>query len=328
MKQAIIIVAFNRSFELNRLLESIANSKIVSEIDLVISIDHSASQDAIKDIAHDFEWIYGNKRVILHKQNLGLKKHVISCGDLGSEYDMFIMLEEDIVVSPFFLQYTKDAINFYKADDSICGVSLYSYMVKESDKQPLYPVIDGYDNFFMQFPSSWGQAWTSKHWFDFKDWLIHNDSETKIDGVTPEYILRWPSSSWKKQFARYMCHKDKYFVYPRVSLTTNCGAKGQNHSFVFDLFSTQLLLGHYEWRFLSFDTAHIRYDSRFELNVSDEYINKYLPYLRLEFNNGEHGSRKFFRKYPYSFLFYGRLAVLSFINDFKKSIVKIGKSLK
>ncbi|MEJ7683902.1 MAG: hypothetical protein WKG06_39795 [Segetibacter sp.] len=108
MKPAIVIVTYNRPASLQRLLSFLSKAVFdCSDVNLVISIDyHSSSKhDEVVKIANDFDWKYGFKKIIEHKSNLGLRAHVLSCGDLSEEYDAVIVLEDDIVVSPFFYKY-------------------------------------------------------------------------------------------------------------------------------------------------------------------------------------------------------------------------------
>ena len=54
----------------------------------------------------------GIKKIIKHSKNLGLRAHVITCGDLVNIYDNIIVLEDDLFVSPYFYKYANDALNF------------------------------------------------------------------------------------------------------------------------------------------------------------------------------------------------------------------------
>ena len=70
---AIVTVAYNRVKSLSRLL----NSLLCADIDnapLIISIDKSNTNE-VERYANDFIWPYGEKKVITHKENLGLRKH-------------------------------------------------------------------------------------------------------------------------------------------------------------------------------------------------------------------------------------------------------------
>lgn len=99
---AIVTVAYNRVKSLSRLL----NSLLCADIDnapLIISIDKSNTNE-VERYANDFIWPYGEKKkkVITHKENLGLRKHILSIGQLLDYYDAVIVLEDDIIVAPGF----------------------------------------------------------------------------------------------------------------------------------------------------------------------------------------------------------------------------------
>ena len=94
---ALIIATFNRPKSLKRLLQSLQNSKYPErdDINLIVSCDYSGSDESIK-IAEDFNWDYGHKKVITHSENLGLRNHMLFCGDLCKDYDGIVMLEDDL----------------------------------------------------------------------------------------------------------------------------------------------------------------------------------------------------------------------------------------
>ena len=134
-----------------------------------------------------------------------------------AEFGWAIFLEDDLEVSPHFYEYTIEAIEFYQSEN-IAGISLYSYAIAESSFQPFHAVEDGMDNYFMQFPSSWGQCFAAEQWDGFEDFI----SENTFSKVTyPAFVNAWKSESWKKDFLGYMLHNDSYFVYPRMSLTSS-----------------------------------------------------------------------------------------------------------
>ena len=124
IQPAIVIVTYNRELSLKRLLESIKNAKYTEKnITLIISIDYSNKQSVIKNIAEEFEWPYGNKIIRTYKENQGLKKHVLSCGDLTDEYEGVIILEDDLYVAEDYYSYAKAALNFYENNEKIAGIA-------------------------------------------------------------------------------------------------------------------------------------------------------------------------------------------------------------
>ena len=226
---AIVVCAYNRPEPLYRLLHSIANSNFEQEnVTLIISIDKSNNQD-VYALAESFDWKYGEKKIIKHGNHLGLKEHILTCGDLTTVFGSVILLEDDLLVSPYFYEYAKQALGFYNEEDSLAGISLYNYQVAESCFYPFKAIDDGSDVYFMQVASSWGQAWTKEQWTAFRNWFKQNP-ELPINNTIPDYIKRWGKNSWKKHFIHYLVDTNKYFVFPRLSLTTNCEEEGTNSS--------------------------------------------------------------------------------------------------
>jgi hypothetical protein len=136
------------------------------------------------------------------------------------------MLEDDLYLSPCFYKYAIQALDFYRNDEKIAGISLYSQKYNETARKPFEPVNDGNDVYFMQLASSWGQAWTKNQWDNFYQWYNEKKFLEKDKNNIPKNIRNWPKTSWKKYFNKYLIETGKYFVYPYVSLTTNMREKG------------------------------------------------------------------------------------------------------
>ncbi|QHT69588.1 glycosyltransferase [Rhodocytophaga rosea] len=263
---AIIVIAYNRPNALRRLLSSLESAYFEDKnIPLIISIDKSDS-DQVEQVAKEFKWPFGDKRVIVHPENLGLRKHVISCGDLTYEYDNVIMLEDDLFVSPYFYDFTKQANKFYKDYEEISGISLYAYDFNEHTNAPFTPIEDGYDTYFMQIPSSIGQFFTRNQWNGFSNFLKKEDAEINDNDELPDLVIhRWPSSSWKKYFYKYMVVHKKYFVYPRISFTTNFGDVGTHFSKTTNNYQVNLLMGKRTFKFSLLNGSSSIYDNHYEI---------------------------------------------------------------
>jgi len=287
-KPVIVVVAYNRLDSLKRLLYSLNKATYPVDTKLIISIDHSEGNNAIVDYAEKFEWGAGEKEVIVHTGNLGLRNHIIKCGDLSLKYGSVIILEDDLYVSPFFYDYSLQAMKFYSRHDNISGIGLFNYKYNERvNPEPFSPVIDASDVYFLQYACSWGQLWTSGQWAGFRQWYNTGPDLTKIQGV-PEHVLWWPKRSWKKYFIGYMVLHNKYFVYPRVSLTSNFDEIGSNRRLsTFELQST-LLIERKKFAFRELSESLAVYDSYFEI----------LPGLVPGFN-------KVFRGYNFAVDLYG-----------------------
>lgn len=277
---AIVIVGFNRTDALRRLLNSVGNADYsgYSGIPLVISIDKSGC-DEVEKIATDFEWGYGSKRVIVHKQRLGLRSHVIECGDLTDEYSAVIILEDDLVVSPAFYDYAAQAIAFYKDEPEVSGISSYADEFCGYVDMRFGAIEDGYDNYFMQMASSLGQIWNRAQWSKFRAWYDRHarDGLSETDRL-PRSVLKWPESSWKKYFIKYMVDQGFYFVYPRVSLATNFGDDGTHGKGTGNLLQVPMLMKKKAFSFSRVGESSSVYDAFFE--PTQETLKKFCPQFK------------------------------------------------
>ena len=111
------------------------------------------------------------------------------------------------------------------------------------NQKPFYPLQTDSDVYLMQCAQSWGQVWMKKQWFEFKEWyIVHNEEFHELPHL-PNAICNWPKSSWLKYHTRYCIEKNKYFVYPYVSLSTNNADIGTHYNQKTTLFQSLLLFG-------------------------------------------------------------------------------------
>lgn len=328
-RPAIVIPCYDRPESLKRLLSTILAGEHSHATDLVISIDKSAQQSAVEAVAQACEWPYGELKIICHERNLGLKAHILKCGDLTQVYNYVVLLEDDLLVAPGFMQFAQAAVNAYQDDERVAGISLYAYDRKESDTRPFSPVRQGYDTYFMQFASSWGQVWTTEQWRAFRNWLADNDC-AHFDDISAKYVAKWPATSWKKHFIRYLEHENRYFVFPYSAFSTNPGEDGTHHNYIFGLFASELELGIRPWRFAPLNKTGICYNSCFEL-INTEALPKVYFYLHNKQPNGDDAkapAQTFFSRHPYRSPFYLSLFFRALKVDGAKVIHKLHKLRK
>lgn len=230
MKIGICVIAYNRVDSLQRVLKSLQEAYYPhkEDINLIISIDKSETT-AVEQFADLYSWSHGTKRVIKHPENLGLRRHVLSCGDLLNEYDALIVLEDDIFVARNYYNYAMKCVEKYCDDNSIAGISLYNFYYNNFARLPFYPLHSDQDVYLMQNAQSWGQVWMKKQWFEFKSWYVKNNQEFGELPHLPTAICKWPKSSWLKYHTRYCIETGKFFVYPYESLST-CFADVGTHT--------------------------------------------------------------------------------------------------
>jgi GT2 family glycosyltransferase len=93
---ALVVALYNRLEPAERVLNSLNEAIYPADnIQLVISIDTDGHNKNIYEYANSFNWKHGEKRVIFHENNLGIREHFNFCGDLTYEYDKVIFIEDD-----------------------------------------------------------------------------------------------------------------------------------------------------------------------------------------------------------------------------------------
>lgn len=247
-------------------------------MDLIISIDKN-DNELVYELADKYVWEFGRKIIIKQQKQLGLREHILNCGDLTLNNDAIIMLEDDLIVSKSFYRYAIQSVNFYSSDPNIAGISLYSYRLAETVNRPFIPLQDDSDIYFMKVPSSWGQIWTKEQWLRFRDW--YNEKEySKVDfkDKVPTNVLNWPESSWKKYFYMYLVLNNKYIIYPRIGLSTNMGEVGTHFVEKTNIYQS-ILMGEFNrnYIFKDLDKSNAIYDAFYE----NEYLVKYFKMQHL-----------------------------------------------
>lgn len=239
LKLTIVVIAYNREKSLERLLLSLAQAYYDREVDLVISIDKSDDSSVI-DIAEKFKWKFGKKEIIVHKKNLGLREHVLFCGQLTKKYGNICVFEDDLFVSKNYFEYAIQVLEKYSGNEMIAGFSLYSHKKNIENNLPFVPLKSYYDVYLLQYAMSWGQVWTERQWKQFFEWYLKNEYISFDNKKIPNHLAKWPESSWLKYYIYFCIVENKYFVYPYTSLSTNFGdlgthAKIKDSSFQVDI---------------------------------------------------------------------------------------------
>lgn len=230
-RYGIIVIGYKNSDGIQRLFNALNRADYGQDkVTLVVGIDYS-EEPAVRKLAEEFEWKYGNKIIRCQPIHLGLKRHILTCGNYINEYglDAAAVLEDDVMPSCDFYQYMKAATEKYYYESDIAGISLYLLNYNFNANKPFLAVRNGWDAFFMQYPQSWGQVWMKNQWNDFYKWYEENEEwdngESCGNGELPQNIKTW-EESWLKYHIKYCIVKNKYFVYPYVSHATCFSDKG------------------------------------------------------------------------------------------------------
>ncbi len=272
---AIIITAYNRPQAFKNLMGSLARIHCDQNVSLVISIDNNGT-DEVNKIAKDFVWKFGEKKVIIHTEKLGLKKHFLWVGDQTEKYENVIFLEDDLVVSPELISFANATIKFYKDDNDVAGISLYNPILCEFNGCKFFQNHDGYDVYFLQHPY-WGNIWMREKWYLFKEWL----KQFKYNpAILPTAVAQWKDTSFKKTYIQYLIECRKYIAIPHISLLTNNGEIGHHNTEALYQYQTTLLNDYMEYRLCKCKDSKTIYDAFMEIlpKILKQYNNRLIGY--------------------------------------------------
>lgn len=255
----IVVVAYSRPQSLQRLLTSLDRAHYPdSDVKLIISIDTSPVTE-VKQVAEDFSWNHGSMEIVTPESHLGLRNHVLKALATVEQEENIILLEDDLLVGQNYYDYAVQALQAYGDEESVAGISLYSYRIAESCFLPFDPVDDGFDNYFIRFPSSWGLAINRTQWSGFDSWR----KAGQADSTLPSFVEEWGDNSWKKEMLAYMLATGKLFAFPRNSHSTTFSEIGVNAS-ARNQFQTILSAGRKEYRLSKPGNSQSIYDEYFE----------------------------------------------------------------
>jgi len=267
LNPAVVISAYNRPGALNRLLGSLEKAEYPADIriPLVISIDQAKDNQEVLQAAEAFSWSHGPKEILAHSQHLGLFQHFFTCGDLTRTYGSIIFLEDDLLVSPVYYHFASQALTCYDRDDRIGGVSLYGLWFNGYTRQPFSALPDSSDAFFLQLPYTQGEAFTSSQWSCFDEWRSSAADNFVPTGPIHEDWFQFRPDEWFPIFTKYLIASGRYFVFPRVSLSTGCGDAGTHFNRTVTFFQAALQRSKQTYTFKNLDDSVCVYDSFFEI---------------------------------------------------------------
>lgn len=168
--------------------------------------------------------------------NRGLANSIIGgVGELCEKFGRVIVVEDDLVVSPYFLAYMNAALDRYAGDDRVFQVSGYMFPLDppRTDKA-----------LFLPFTTSWGWATWSRAWKHFDHAgrgieVLRKDRSLRrrfdLGGAYPYYaMLRKQHAgrvdSWAIRWYLSVFLNSGLVLYPATSLVRNNGFDGSGEN--------------------------------------------------------------------------------------------------
>lgn len=139
MKIPILIFAYNRPSEIQRVLESLERQVDHDKFDVFVFIDgHRDSSDkfAVREV-YNVCCEFGQLINFLFAEpsNIGLRNNILKgINHIKDSYDSFIVLEDDIILSPGALSYMSLMLNQYSNSDKIGHINLWNFPFIDADQ--------------------------------------------------------------------------------------------------------------------------------------------------------------------------------------------------
>jgi hypothetical protein len=199
------------------------------------SAEDEERTQSVLAVANDPEWErrFGSVKVATAAINKGLARSIIdgvtkvlSCNDCA------IILEDDLLVAPDFLDFMNDCLDFYKGDARIASISGFS---------PLRVVPQGYPHGVMAVPRNCSTGWATwiDRWSEI-DWDAQDAERVWRDPVLRRRLnaagsdrlfrlyrqLQGKIDSWSIRFGLWQTMTGRLTIYPAQNRIQNIGYDG------------------------------------------------------------------------------------------------------
>lgn len=251
MPSPVVLFVYNRKKSTQQTAESLAKNLLASETDLLVFSDGpraNKDKSAVSEVREYIRTITGFKSVRIFESdvNKGLATSIIDGVTLVlREHETVIVLEDDMVTSPYFLSYMNNGLVMYEADVRVISIHGYVYPVKQT-----LP-----DSFFIRGADCWGWATWERGWKSFESNGNKLLKELESRGMTTlfDYNGAYPftqmlrdqigglNDSWAIRWQASAFLKDRLTLYPGKSYILNVGFDSSGtHSGVTDVFDGSL----------------------------------------------------------------------------------------
>lgn len=241
----ILLFVYNRPEHVRRNIQALLKNELAAESELFIYSDAAkdeTSQAAVKEVRTFIRSIQGFKKITITErtENWGLARSIIDgVTTLINRYGRVIVLEDDLVVAPHFLQFMNDALETYRDEERVGHIQACDFT-----HDPSLP-----DTFFIKWTGSWGWGTWDRAWKHFnadgKALLAELESRKltytfdfngkygytrmlrrQIEGKNNSWAIRWNASLFLKDILSLNVGKSLVQNEGFDGSGTNCGGGG------------------------------------------------------------------------------------------------------
>jgi len=155
----IVLFAYNKHDLTGRVLLALANNTLAKESDLIVFLDVPKIKTPIKtqelySLINSYAKKFKSLTIRLRSHNFGLFGNITKgITEVLNNAEACIVLEDDIITSPYFLQYMNDGLNFYKNNKDVFSLSSLNFFTGTVG-----------ETFFSEIADCWGFAIWKRSW--------------------------------------------------------------------------------------------------------------------------------------------------------------------
>ena len=229
----IALFVYNRPDHTRQTVAALTKNELAAGSDLIILSDaakNEATAAKVDEVRAYLKTIDGFKsvKIIERPENFGLAKSIISgVTEIVNQSGKIIVLEDDLITSPYFLRYMNEALDLYEKTEKV--ISIHGYIYPTREKLP--------ETFFIKGADCWGWATWKRGWDLFQTdgrKLLAELKRKKLtkkldfDGAYPftQMLIgqiRGFNDSWAIRWYASAFLEDKLTLYPGQSLVANIG---------------------------------------------------------------------------------------------------------
>lgn len=195
MLAPILLFAYNRPRHLQRTVEALAQNPLAQDSELFVFADGARTEDDREDVDLVRSYIHtieGFKTVhrVERDRNYGLAANIIDgVTRVVNEYGRVIVLEDDLVTAPGFLQFMNDALDTYADEPRVGHIQAYDFT--QNSRLP--------ETFLIKFTGSWGWATWQRAWQHFNP-----DGQYLLDELRRRHLTHRFDFNGKYGFTRML----------------------------------------------------------------------------------------------------------------------------
>jgi hypothetical protein len=226
----IVLFLYNRLQHSQETLEALASNTLALESELFVFIDVAVDkgidvQDDLEAMCLRFEGKFLNISINRASKNLGLARSVsLGVTSIVNKYGRVIVLEDDLVTSPLFLEYMNRCLSTYEGHPSVYSINAY-----------MHPIDFGVNEIFLSplATSSWGWGTWKGKW-RFFEFFEKPRQEIDLAGAKEDfnyggysfYEMFENKSSWAIHWYYSVFRNAGLGVFPTRTLVRNIGFDG------------------------------------------------------------------------------------------------------